>query len=50
MDTRDAPLSEGLPYDGDYGFPSDEELTACADKLFLMYDEEERSANGVEKP
>jgi hypothetical protein len=50
MDTREAPLSEDWSCEDDYGFPSDEELTALADAVFVMFDEEERSTNGAEKP
>ena len=50
MDRREAPLSQGSSYEDDYEFPSDEELAALADELFVMYDEEERSTNPAEKP
>jgi hypothetical protein len=48
MDTQNAPLD--WSYQDDYGSPSDEELTALTDELFVMLDEEERSTNRAEKP
>jgi hypothetical protein len=51
MDRREVPISQDSFYDEDYGFPSDEELTALADGVFVMLDqEEERSTNRAEKP
>jgi hypothetical protein len=50
MDKRVAPVPEDWSYEDDYGFPSDEELTALTDAVFVMFDEEERSTNGAEKP
>ena len=44
MDTQEAPVSE------DYEFPSDDELTASADAVFVMLDEEEHLTNLAEKP
>jgi hypothetical protein len=46
METRETPLS----YEDDYGFPSDEELTASADAVFVMLDEEEHLMNLTEEP
>ena len=50
MDKREALLSKDWSYEDDYGFPSDEELAASADEVFVMLDEEERSTNPAEKP